>query len=80
MLSQGGYPWSLHRLSRFSLGIDANLAVVEGKTAQQWPMKAQIIGWRSALRRVQPFLTDEIRKKQVEQMILAIDEYVGMNC
>ena len=60
--------------------IDEHVAVVESKTAGQWPLKVQIMGWRAALQRMQPFLEDEAHKDQVAQLIFAIDEYVGLRC
>jgi hypothetical protein len=60
--------------------IDANFAMLDGPTMQQWPLKAQIIGWRTALQRMQPFLTDGARQNRVAEMIAAIDEYVGLYC
>ena len=60
--------------------IDAHFARVDAGTGLQWNLKRQIIGWRAALQKMEPFLQDEARKKQVAQMIYAMDEYIGLYC
>ncbi|MBX2797028.1 MAG: hypothetical protein KTR31_05155 [Myxococcales bacterium] len=60
--------------------IHGHVEVLDEATAGQWPLKLQILGWRNALKRIQPFLTDSERAARVEQMIRVIDEYEGLLC
>ena len=60
--------------------IEQNRLVVYAGTGEMWPLKHQMLGWRSALTKLQPFLTEEGRKAQVAQMIEALDTFAGLGC
>lgn len=60
--------------------IDRNTAVLSGPTADQWPLNNQILAWRDGLERMQPFLKDAGRKREVSRILAALDEYAGLHC
>lgn len=60
--------------------IGVELAAVEARTAHQWPLDQHLMGWRSALTRIQPFVQGSEQYQEISYMIYAIDTYMGLSC
>ena len=60
--------------------IEAASGPLAEATGDQWTLKLQIIGWRAALQRMEPFAQDAKMKADIRQMIEAMDAYVRERC
>lgn len=60
--------------------IDAASATLASATGDQWTLQLQLIGYKAALERMQPFIEDEAMKADVRQMITGVAYYLGQFC
>ena len=60
--------------------IDAATPVLAMATGDQWTLKAQLIGWRSAIEKIEPFVTDPEMSNDLLNIKVAIAYYLGQFC
>ncbi len=60
--------------------IDGTSATLSAATGDQWTLKLQLIGWKTALERMEPFIEDEAMAADVRQMIVGVAYYLGPFC